>query len=114
MVKTTGLGDQMRNALSKLKGIRYALLYGSFASGEETESSDIDLLLVGKVNEEEVLKVVSKVEKEVGREINYILWSDEELSNRANSKHNLLADIIRKQFIMLVRDEDEFRRAVKK
>ncbi|NWG09961.1 MAG: nucleotidyltransferase domain-containing protein [Nitrososphaerales archaeon] len=114
MVKTAGLGDQIRNALSKLKGIRYALIYGSFASGEETESSDIDLLLVGKLNEEELLKAVSKVEKEVGREINYILWSDEEFSNKAKNKHHLLSDIVRKQVIMLVGDGDEFRRAVKK
>lgn len=114
IVKTAGLGDQMRNALSKLKGIRYALVYGSFASGEETESSDIDLLLVGKVNEEEVLKMISKVEKEVGREINYILWSDEEFSNKIKKRHHLLADIMRKKVIMLVGDEDEFRRAFKK
>jgi predicted nucleotidyltransferase len=114
MVKTAGLGDQMKNALSKLKGIRYALIYGSFASGEETENSDIDLLVVGKLNEEEVLKAVSKVEEEVGREINYILWSDKEFSSRVRSRHHLITDIIRKQVIMLVGDEDEFRRAVKK
>ncbi len=114
MVKTAGLGNQMRNALSKLKGIRYALVYGSFASGEETESSDIDLLVVGNQNEEEVLKSVSKVEKEVGREINYILWSDKEFSSRVRSKHHLLTDIVKKPITMLVGDEDEFRRAFKK
>jgi predicted nucleotidyltransferase len=114
IMKTAGLGDLMKNALSKLKGIRYALVYGSFASGEETESSDIDLLIVGNLSEEEVLKAVSQVEKEVGREINYILWNDKEFSYRVKNRHHLLADIVRKPIIMLIGDEDEFRRAAKK
>jgi len=114
MMKTTGLGDLMRNALSKLKGIRHALVYGSFASGEETESSDIDLLVVGGLSEEDVLKAVSHVEKDVGREVNYILWSETEFSKRAKSRHHLLVDIAGKPIIMLVGDEDEFRRAAKK
>ncbi|MGQ9718481.1 MAG: nucleotidyltransferase domain-containing protein [Nitrososphaerales archaeon] len=114
MMKTSGLGDLMRSALSELKGIRYALIYGSFASGGEAESSDIGLLVVGNLSEEEVLKTVSQVEKEVGREINYILWSDKEFSNRIKSRHHLLIDIVRKPIIMLIGDEDEFRRIAKK
>ncbi|MCP8321847.1 MAG: nucleotidyltransferase domain-containing protein [archaeon] len=114
MMKTAGLGDLMRGTLSELKGIRYALIYGSFASGEETESSDIDLLIVGNLSEEEVLKAVSQVEKEVRREINYILWSEKEFLKRVKSKHHLLEDVAKKPMIMLVGDEDEFRRAAKK
>ncbi len=114
IMKTAGFGDLMRNALLELKGIRYALVYGSFASGEEVESSDIDLLVVGDLSEEEVLKAVSRVEEDVGREINYILWSDEEFSERVGSRHHLVAEIVKKPFIMLVGDEDEFRRAAKK
>lgn len=59
ILKTVGLGDLIRDALSGLKGIRYALIYGSFACGEETETSDIDLLVVGELNEENLLKAVS-------------------------------------------------------
>ncbi|MCP8315401.1 MAG: nucleotidyltransferase domain-containing protein [archaeon] len=114
MMKTAGLGDLMRGTLSELKGIRYALIYGSFASGEETESSDIDLLIVGNLSEEEVLKAVSQVEKEVRREINYILWSEKEFLKRVKSKHHLLEDVAKKPMIMLVGDEDEIRRAAKK
>jgi len=114
MIKTAGLGDLMRDALSELRGIRYALIFGSFASGEETESSDVDLLVVGDLGEEEVLRTVNKVEKDVGREVNYILWSEKEFSHRAGSKHHLLTDIVEKPFIMLVGDKHEFRRAIKK
>lgn len=114
ITKTVGLSDSIRNALLRVKGIWYALIYGSFASGEESESSDIDLLVIGNADEEEVLKTVSKVENEVSREINYILWSEEELADRIRNKHHLLFDIVEKPVIMLIGEEDEFRRSVKK
>jgi predicted nucleotidyltransferase len=114
MVKTVGLGDLLRTALSELKEIRYALVYGSFASREESASSDVDLLIVGDVDEERVLSVVGGIEKEVDREINYILWSKEEFMERVKSKHHLLRDIASSPVIILVGKEDEFRRVVKK
>jgi predicted nucleotidyltransferase len=114
MIKTVGLGDLLKTALSELEGMRYALIYGSFASGEESVSSDIDLLIVGNSSEEKILNVVGRVEKEVGREINYILWSEEEFMKRIKSKHHLLREIASKPVIMLVGEEDEFRRTVKK
>jgi len=114
MIKTVGLGDLLKTALSELKGMRYALIYGSFASGEESASSDIDLLIVGNSSEEKILNVVGQVEKEVGREINYILWSEEEFMKSIKSKHHLLREIASKPVIMLVGEEDEFRRTVKK
>lgn len=114
ITKTAGLGDLMKSALSKLEGIRYALVYGSFASGEEAESSDIDLLIVGDANEEKVLKAISETEKEAGREINYILWSGKEFAKRVKSRHHLLKDIVSRPLIMLIGEEDEFRRTAKR
>jgi hypothetical protein len=37
MLKTAGLAGLVGNALRKIQDVRYALIYGSFASGEETE-----------------------------------------------------------------------------
>jgi predicted nucleotidyltransferase len=114
MVKTVGLSDLLRTALSDLKQIHYALVYGSFASGEESMSSDVDLLIIGDVDEERVLNVVGGIEKKVEREINYILWSKEEFIERVKSGHHLLRGIARKPVIMLVGEEDKFRRVVEK
>jgi len=114
MIKTVGLGDLLKATLSALKEIRYALIYGSFATGDESESSDIDLLIVGNTTEENMLNAIGQIEKEVGREINYILWNHEEFMRRVKSHHHLLSDIANKPIIMLVGEEDEFRRTLKK
>lgn len=114
IVKTAGLSSLIREELSKLGGISYALIYGSFASGEESESSDVDLLIIGNVDEEMVLASLSEIEKKVGRDVNYILWSEEELRERVKGKHYLLKEVATKPVIMLIGEEDEFRRVVKK
>jgi predicted nucleotidyltransferase len=114
LIKTAGLGDLLKNALSELTEIRYALVYGSLASGEESASSDIDVLIIGSDGEEKILGAIGSVEKAVGREINYILWNEEEFAKRVKSRHHLLMEIASKPVIMLVGEEDEFRRTVKK
>jgi predicted nucleotidyltransferase len=111
--KTAGLGDLLKQSFSKLQSIRYALVYGSVARGEDTASSDIDILIVGKTPEEEILSITSELEKQVGREINYILWDTAEFMQRVKSKHPLILDIAAKPMIMLVGSEDEFRGTVK-
>jgi len=114
LMKTVGLGDLVKKALSELGEMRYALIYGSFASGEESEKSDVDLLVIGNVNEEKLLSATSQIEKEVGREVNYILWSEEEFAKRVKTGHHLLNEIASRPLIMLIGEEDEFRRAVEK
>jgi len=108
ITKTAGLVCLIASALSELKGIKCALVYGSLASGEESASSDVDILIVGNVEEENVLKATSQIEEEAGREINYILWKEYEFKKRVQGRHHLLGDIARKPIIMLVGEESEF------
>lgn len=93
--------------------ITYALIYGSFAKGTEKEGSDIDLLIVGDVSETDLLKVIPKIERNTGREINFILWTEKEFKERVKRKIPLIREILDTPIIMIVGDEDGFRRAAK-
>jgi predicted nucleotidyltransferase len=56
--------DKILPLLEKLKGTGIeAYLYGSCARGEDTEESDIDLLLVGNLNRADVLGKLGKLDK---------------------------------------------------
>jgi predicted nucleotidyltransferase len=112
-IKTDSLGTLLSEELSKTGKIDYALIYGSFARGEETEKSDIDLLIIGTVDEENLIPLIGKTEKRINREVNYILWSPNEFKKKAKERQNLLLDIISKPFVMLIGDINEFRRAAK-
>jgi len=113
LLKTTALGQQLKSSLPELEKAKYVLIYGSVARGEELETSDVDLLIIGDIAEENLIAGIRKVEKEIGREINYILWSEREFEKRVKTKHHLLTEIADNPIIGLVGDVDEFRRTVK-
>lgn len=61
---TIGLGDYLGNRLKDSESIEVAFIYGSVAKNEETKKSDIDLFVVGEVEEEELQGLVSDIERE--------------------------------------------------
>ena len=91
----------------------FAFVYGSFASGKESQSSDIDLFIIGEIPEDKFLVKLSSFEQEVNREINYILWTEQEFKKRAIERHHLLQNIGQNPIIWIWGNEDEFRRLVK-
>jgi predicted nucleotidyltransferase len=113
LFKTAALGQKLKASLPELEKAKYALIYGSVARGEELETSDVDLLIIGDIAEENLIAGIRKVEKEIGREINYILWSETEFEKRVKTRHHLLTEIADNPIIGIVGDMDEFRRTVK-
>lgn len=112
-LKTEGVGNELLGNLDKEK-IQYALIYGSFAKGGETASSDIDLLVIGDIDEDLVLRAVSRTEKRIGRRINYIFWTPGEFAQKARQRIPLLADILKTDVVMVIGEQREFKRFIKK
>lgn len=112
-LKTEGVGNELLGNLDKEK-IQYALIYGSFAKGGETASSDIDLLVIGDIDEDLVLRAVSRTEKRIGRQINYIFWTPREFAQKARQRIPLLADILKTDVVMVIGEQREFKRFIKK
>lgn len=110
-MKTDYLGELIRREL-KNEDVRYCLIFGSFAQGTESSSSDIDLFLVSEIKEDRLIGIIQGIEKTTQREINYVLWDQEAYDKRAKD-NNLLANIRKGKVIMLVGDDDEFRGRVK-
>ncbi len=109
-IKTEYFGDLIKKSLKKLK-IDFAFIFGSFAKGIESRESDIDLFVIGDVKEDELTDIIQKIEKQTGREINYILWKKSLFMKRAK-KHHLLNEIGKNSVIMLVGDENELRKII--
>ena len=55
-------------------------LYGSAARGEDIENSDIDLLVIGKINKERLIPEIKKISNNIGREIKIIIFNTLEWS----------------------------------
>ena len=63
--KTFGVVDEIREALNVFDdNIELAFIYGSIAKGTESESSDIDLMLVGKgLHYGDIIEALAPIEK---------------------------------------------------
>jgi len=106
--KTTGLADVLIEALQPLAGkIETALVFGSVARGEETASSDIDLLIVGKVGFAAVVKALHPAQLALSREINPVVLTPEEYRKRTKAKDSFLKQIFAYPIIPLIGKQEE-------
>ncbi len=80
----------------------------------EGEKSDIDLLVVGDIAEDKLLKAVNEVERRTGREVNYNLWTDGELGEKVRDQIPLIREIGKTPVMMVIGEENEFKRVIEK
>jgi predicted nucleotidyltransferase len=105
--KTTGVHGSIKAALSRLKGVRAAFIYGSYAKGAEKEESNINLMVVGQVNITELNDMVMGLEENLKREIDYLVFDEQEYRKRKESRDPFIRDIVKGKKIFLVGKEDE-------
>jgi predicted nucleotidyltransferase len=93
VAKTIGAIPLIAQSLKKVEGIREAHLYGSFAQNQQDASSDIDILVIGNPRGEALAEVMQKLERQLGREINYTVFSRKEFESRRKRKDAFLANV---------------------
>ncbi|OIO72360.1 MAG: hypothetical protein AUJ85_10460 [Elusimicrobia bacterium CG1_02_37_114] len=108
--KSIGIEGSIRNVLEKIERIEIAIIYGSFASGKETSDSDIDVFIIGNPDDNILNKKISKIEKDIGREINYIVWPRKEVEKKLREKNSFLKEIFTSRKIFLVGTENELKK----
>lgn len=109
--KTFGIEIELKKGLSGVKNISFAFLFGSYVKDGFKSDSDIDLFIIGEVDEEQAFDVVQKVEENIGREINYHIINRKEFLQKKRT--NYFYEEIVENFILLKGDEREFRRFIK-
>jgi predicted nucleotidyltransferase len=77
--KTIGVEARIREAIADLPGIEEAFLYGSYARGDERATSDLDLFVVGTVDQETLTEGLTDVERDLGRDVNVTSYHRSEL-----------------------------------
>lgn len=106
--KTVGMHDVLANALDPLRErINVAFVYGSVARSRETELSDVDLMVVGKVDFGEVVESLAGAEKTLNREINPTLYSIKEFGKKVRG--NFLKTVLADKKLFIIGDEDDLR-----
>ena len=109
IAKTAGVEAALREMLGRIKDVRSALLYGSFAKGKERSDSDIDHLIVGSPRvEDRLMKEIPRLEKQLQREINYKLYSEVEYRKRRSQGDPFLEEVLSDKKVILKGDPNVF------
>ena len=108
VLKTEGLGETICSKINKLGDLDTVFIYGSFASGEADTQSDIDLMLIGKIEINRFAPLIAQLEKELGRQINYTIFTKEEWASRIVSEDTFTANVMASPKIILIGDEHAF------
>ena len=105
--KTTGAQGAMKTSLSRLKGVLAAFIYGSYAKGAEKEDSNINLMVIGQANITELNDMVMGLEEKLKRDIDYLVFDEQEYRKRKESKDPFVRDLLKGKKIFLVGREDD-------
>ena len=99
--KTEGAEGSLREISNRFPNIGIALIYGSYAKGEEKAASDIDLIVVGKPDRKLFTREVRKLEDKLQREINFNIYTKDEFQKKRGEKGSFLAQVLKGKKIML-------------
>jgi len=105
--KTIGIKGLLKGVFEKIKGIDVAFIYGSFAKNEENAASDIDLFLIGKVDESKLVLRIGELEKILKREINYSLYTKDDFIKKKREGDSFISDLIENPKVFLVGGESD-------
>jgi len=91
--KTIGASPTVRRHLAGLAGVERAVIFGSYAQGTDKPDSDIDLLVIGNPDRDELTDRLERAGHEVGRPVNEVVMSPQELTDRRARGDGFVASI---------------------
>jgi len=112
LLKTAGLVDVLADALKPLKGrVHLAFVYGSIARNEDTSESDIDLMVIGKIEPADLALPIRHARTVLGRDINPTVYTPAEFDRKRATKDHFLTQVLSQPRLLVLGREDDMGRA---
>lgn len=110
--KTIGIGGGIKKRLRKFSGIKFAFIFGSYAKSRENYLSDIDLIIIGELDEDKLIRELDDLEKLLKREINYKIYNLSELKQYTKSGDPFLESVVKDKKVFLIGEDDELQKII--
>jgi len=108
ITKTVGVATRIKSALAPVKSeIEQAFVYGSFATGEYGNESDVDLFVVTDLTGLKLAELLGPVQNEIGRSINISQFTSDEYRMRLKKKDHFLKRVSESAKIPILGSADE-------
>ncbi len=92
--KTIGIEARLTQALRAVDGIEEAFLFGSYARHEDRATSDLDLFVVGCVDQEALSDQLADAERDLGRDVNVVSYERAELDRLRSEADRFVTDVL--------------------
>lgn len=110
--KTIGIEASLKAALSGIKGVDFAFIYGSFAEDREKSLSDVDIIIIAGARPKKIKPLLFEYQSKITREINSIIYTKKEFLSKLAAKNHFITALLGKKKIFIKGDEDEFGRFI--
>jgi predicted nucleotidyltransferase len=84
-----------------------AFVYGSFAVGEQTPQSDIDLIVIGCHDRETLADIIDGLEQRIAHSVNYVEYTCEEWAMALKEDIDFARSIMTKPKVFLIGDNEK-------
>jgi len=91
--RTIGAPAVLRRYLEGVVGVESAVIFGSYANGRLKADSDIDVLVVGDLDRDQLTEALEAASGELGREVNEVVMTRDELDRRHAAGDGLVRSI---------------------
>lgn len=96
-----GLVNLLKGKLTKLKGLKEAFIFGSYAKNSLQQESDIDILLIGNHSSLEAKRLILPLQQDFKREINLIDLAPADLKKRKKQHDDFISNIYSQKMIKI-------------
>jgi len=109
VLKTSGLADVLRDALTEVSDrIRAAFVFGSIAKGEDTATSDIDLMVIGEdLTYADLFGALEAASGQLGRKVAPTIYSPRELARRVKQDSAFVTRVLEQPKLWLIGGEGD-------
>lgn len=104
VVKETREEDKIIKRLRSTGMVAFAFLTGTFT---HDSSTNVDIFVVGDVNKARLAKVVADMEKEMGRELNYSVLTQDEYQYRLSLNDRFITNVLEAKKVVIIDGQEE-------
>jgi predicted nucleotidyltransferase len=113
VLRTAGLTDVLAESLAGLRSrLAVAFVYGSVARGDESASSDVDLMVIGGVGLSELAPALKDAEARLLRSVNPAVYRAAEVVEKLRAGHHFLGTVLGGAKLFIVGGEEDLAAAL--
>jgi hypothetical protein len=106
IAKTVGIQAAIRRGLASLRGLRKVWLYSTNAHAPGEGGGPIPVLIVGGVDLRELNESITRLEGQLGNEINYTVFDETEFDRRRAEGDPFLTEVLSGRNLVLIERAD--------